>query len=190
MKKKGHIIVISAPSGAGKTSICKEILKSSNTIVYSISYTTRKPRDKEKNGVEYYFITENKFVDMINDEKFAEWAKVYDNYYGTPKNVLQKTIDAGKNILLEIDVQGAMDIKKVFPQACMIFIKVPNIKILRERLIKRGQDSVSIIKKRIANVKSELRFINKYDYIVVNDNLEESIEAVKIIIMSLQYKVG
>ncbi|MDR1952337.1 MAG: guanylate kinase [Elusimicrobiota bacterium] len=189
MKNKGHIIVVSAPSGAGKTTICNEIIKTDKNTIYSISYTTRKPRDGEKNGVEYFFTSSDNFLKMIKNDKFIEWAKVYDNYYGTPKFFLQRIIKSGKNILLDVDVQGAMKIRKYFPKACMIFIKVPTIKALKERLIKRGQDKPDIIKKRIANAKTELKYINKYDYIVVNDNLRQSVEAVKSIIKSLQYKV-
>ncbi|MDR2860671.1 MAG: guanylate kinase [Elusimicrobiota bacterium] len=188
-KKIGKIIVISAPSGAGKTTICNEIIKSDKNTIYSISYTTRKPRGNEKNGVEYFFTDIANFKKMLKADKFVEWAKVHDNYYATPKSFLSKTIKSGINILLDVDVQGGMKIKKHFPQACLIFIKVPSIKALRERLIKRGQDNSEIIKMRIKNAKKEMQFINKYDYVVVNDDLEESISAVKAIIKSLDYKI-
>ncbi|MDR2709525.1 MAG: guanylate kinase [Elusimicrobiota bacterium] len=187
--KTGKIIVISAPSGAGKSTICNAMIENFKNLVYSISATTRAPRKGEKDAREYFFISKEKFEKMLKQKAFAEWAKVHDNYYGTPKALLQKTINSGKNVLLDIDVCGAMQIKKCFPQACLIFIKAPSLKILKERLIKRGQDSPETIKIRLANAKAENTFIDKYDFVVVNDVLEESIFAVKTIIQALKYKV-
>jgi guanylate kinase len=188
-KKSGHIIVISAPSGAGKTSICNEIIKSDKNTVSSISWTTRKPRANETDGIEYFFVLPKSFWNKVKKKGFVEWAKVHGNYYGTPKSFLSKTIQSGKNVLLELDVQGGMKIKKQFPDACLIFISIANFKILRQRLVSRAQDSAENIKMRLARAKKEMEFIKKYDFLVVNDKLDITVKAVETIIESLQYKV-
>jgi guanylate kinase len=185
----GSIIVVSAPSGAGKTSICSAIVKSSGSVVFSISYTTRSPRQGEKNGREYFFVDESEFKKMIKEKKFVEWAKVHGNYYGTSKDLLDDVLKAGKNILLEIDVQGGINIKKQYPQACMIFVMTPDIKTLEKRLIARDKDCKKIINVRLNNAKKELKYLNKYEYLVINKQLNESIDIVKIIIKSLEYKI-
>lgn len=187
--KKGNIIIVSAPSGAGKTSICNKIVKKDSNTVYSISYTTRKPRKGEKDGIEYFFTSETKFKKMIKEKKFIEWAKVHNNYYGTPKSFIDKTIKSGKNVLLDIDVQGGVNIKKFYNQACMIFVMTPDIKTLKERLMQRNQDSKQIIAMRLENAKKELRYLEKYEYLVINENLQESIKTVEMIIKTLDYKI-
>lgn len=187
--KTGNIIIVSAPSGAGKTSICNAIVKDLENTIYSISYTTRLPREGEKDGVEYFFVKEAVFKKMIKDKKFAEWAKVHSNYYGTPKSFLDKMLKNGKNIILDIDVQGGLSIKRQYPQACMIFIMTPNLKTLKKRLIDRNKDSRETINMRIENAKKELKYLDKYEYLIVNENLQDSIMAVKTIIRSLNYKI-
>ena len=127
MKKKGMIIIVSAPSGAGKTSICDALIKEDKNIVYSVSTTTRQPREGEKNGVEYYFVDDKKFKEMVKKNVFVEWAKVHNHFYGTSKKVLEQTINKGKDILLDIDVQGAVKIKKQYKNALMIFITTPTL---------------------------------------------------------------
>ena len=186
--KKGHIIVVSAPSGAGKTSICDAHIASDKNTIYSISYTTRVPRQGEKNGREYFFTTSATFKKMIKDNKFAEWALVHGNYYGTPKAFLNKTINSGKNVLLDIDVQGGLNIKKQYKNACMIFIMTKDLKTLKSRLLKRNKDSKETIEKRLKNAQKELKLLPKYDYLVINDKLQDASEAVKTIIKSLNYK--
>ena len=141
MKNKGMVIIVSAPSGAGKTSICDALIKSDKNIVYSVSTTTRLPRKGEKNGREYFFVSDKEFKSMVKKNMFVEWAKVHDHFYGTSKKVLEQTINNGKDILLDIDVQGAVKIKKQYKNALMIFITTPTLKILKERLIKRNKDS-------------------------------------------------
>jgi guanylate kinase len=182
MKKKGMIIIVSAPSGAGKTSICDALIKEDKNIVYSVSTTTRQPREGEKNGVEYYFVDDKKFKEMVKKNVFVEWAKVHNYFYGTSKKVLEQTINKGKDILLDIDVQGAVKIKKQYKDALMIFITTPTLKILKQRLIKRNKDSMEVIKTRIENAKKELTYMPKYDYLILNDKLDESIENAKSVI--------
>ena len=182
MKKKGMIIIVSAPSGAGKTSICDALIKSDKNIVYSVSTTTREPRKGEKNGREYYFTDDGTFKKMVKKNLFVEWAKVHDHFYGTSKKVLEQTINKGKDILLDIDVQGAVKIKKQYKDALMIFITTPTLKILKERLIKRNKDSMDVIKTRLENAKKELTYLPKYDYLILNDKLDESIEKAKSVI--------
>lgn len=182
MKNKGMIIIVSAPSGAGKTSICDALIKSDKNIVYSVSTTTRLPRKGEKNGREYFFVDDNTFKSMVKKNMFVEWAKVHDHFYGTSKKVLEETIKKGKDILLDIDVQGAVKIKKQYKDALMIFITTPTLKILKERLIKRNKDSMDVIKTRVANAKKELTYLPKYDYLILNDKLDESIQNVKSVI--------
>ena len=182
MIKKGLIIIVSAPSGAGKTSICDALIKSDKNIVYSVSTTTREPRKGEKNGREYFFVNDGEFKKMVKANMFVEWAKVHDHFYGTSKKVLEQTINKGKDILLDIDVQGAVKIKKQYKEALMIFITTPSLKVLKERLIKRNKDSMSVIKKRIENAKKELTYLPKYDYLILNDKLDKSIQEVKSVI--------
>ena len=182
MKNKGMIIIVSAPSGAGKTSICDALIKSDKNIVYSVSTTTRNPRKGEKNGREYFFVSDNEFKNMVKKKMFVEWAKVHDHFYGTSKKVLEQTLSKGKDILLDIDVQGAVKIKKQYKDALMIFITTPTLKILKERLIKRNKDSMDVIKTRVANAKKELTYLPKYDYLIFNDKLDESIKNVKSVI--------
>ena len=182
MKKKGMIIIVSAPSGAGKTSICNSLIKSDKNIVYSISTTTRQPRKGEKNGKEYFFVDNKKFKDMVKKNLFVEYAKVHNYFYGTSKKMLEETLNKGKDILLDIDVQGAIKIKKQYKDALMIFITTPTLKILKERLIKRNKDLLDVINTRVKNAKKELMYLPRYDYLVLNDKLDISIENVKSII--------
>ena len=182
MKKKGMIIIVSAPSGAGKTSICNSLIKSDKNIVYSISTTTRQPRKGEKNGREYFFVDNKKFKDMVKKNLFVEYAKVHNYFYGTSKKMLEETLNKGKDILLDIDVQGAIKIKKQYKDAIMIFITTPTLKILKERLIKRNKDLLDVINTRVKNAKKELTYLPRYDYLVLNDKLDISIENVKSII--------
>lgn len=182
MKNKGMIIIVSAPSGAGKTTICSALMKSDKNIVYSVSTTTRSPRKGEKNGREYFFVDEETFRKDIRKKMFVEWAKVHDHFYGTSKKFLNETISSGKDVLLDIDVQGAIKIKKQYKDALMIFITAPSIKVLKERLIKRNKDSLDVIRVRLANARKELTYLPKYDYLILNDKLDKSIENIKSVI--------
>jgi guanylate kinase len=185
----GNIIIISAPSGTGKTAVCDAVIRSSGNVVYSISYTTRRPREDEKTGREYFFVNKTEFKRMIEDGKFAEWAEVHGNYYGTLKVFLDKMLKTGKDILMDIDVQGGMNIKKQYPSACMIFIMPPDLKTLKERLVSRNKDNRKIIKVRLGNAAKEVKFIQEYEYLVINGELNKAVIAVKTIIKSLKYKI-
>lgn len=181
-RRKGIIFVISAPSGTGKSTLCRVLFKKVRGITFSISCTTRKPRRGEKNGREYFFVTEAKFKKMIKGREFAEWALVHGSYYGTPKSYLEKTVRSGKDILLDIDVVGAFNIKRHFPAAVMIFIVPPSFRELERRLKRRGQDTPENIRLRLANAKKELKLRNKYEYIVVNDEIPEAVKDLESII--------
>ncbi|MDR2067287.1 MAG: guanylate kinase [Endomicrobium sp.] len=189
LNKLGNIIVISAPSGAGKTTICDAIVRSDKNVVRSVSYTTRSPRKGEKNSIEYFFVKETEFKQMIKEKRFVEYAKVHNNYYGTSKDFVDKTLKSSKNVLLEIDVQGGLKIKKQYPQSCMIFIMTKNLNILKQRLISRNKDCTETINIRLKNAKKEIQCLKKYEYLVINDNLEKAIDSVKTIIKSLKYKI-
>lgn len=170
-----HLYIISAPSGAGKSTLCNAILARFPKLVFSISHTTRSPRKGEQNGVDYYFISKEEFETGIKKEKWAEYAKVHDNYYGTSSKFLDKSLKAGCDALLDIDVQGARQILLRYPEAITIFIMPPSINALKERLLKRGTDSPEIIEKRLSNAKSEIAQRFSYKYLIINDQLERAI---------------
>jgi guanylate kinase len=188
-KSLGNIIIISAPSGTGKTSICNAVVRSSRNVLYSVSYTTRRPREDEINDREYFFVNKIEFKKMIKERKFAEWAKVHGNYYGTSKVFLDKMLKAEKNILMDIDVQGGMIIKKQYPGACMIFVMPPDLRTLKERLVLRNKDHKETIKMRLGNAVEEVESVKKYEYLVINEELDKAVVAVKTIIKSLKYKI-
>lgn len=174
MKEKNLIIVLSAPSGAGKTTLCKALLKKFPEILYSVSCTSRPPRKGEKNGRDYFFVSKEEFEKMIKNNEFIEWAKVHGYYYGTPLKNIETAKKLKRDIVLDIDVQGGRKIKKKFKDAVMIFISPPSIKVLKERLIKRGKDSLKEIEKRIRIAKLEMKEKIFYDYEIINDDLKEA----------------
>lgn len=168
-----NFVTISAPSGSGKTTLCKALQLVEPDLEWSISYTTRKRRDMEDDGVDYHFITLDEFEDLILQEHFVEWENVHGQYYGTALNSLSDAIKEHKTLLLEMDVKGAMSIKKLFPEKTFsIFILPPSIEHLRDRLKKRGADSEKIIEIRLKRFKEEMEFQNKFDYVMINENLE------------------
>lgn len=174
-EKYGNLIVISAPSGAGKTTLCRALLRRYPDILYSISTTTRKPRKGEKDGCDYHFMDKEDFVRKLKDGSWAEWALVHDHYYGTSAVFLERTLNAGKDVLLDIDVQGTRQILERYPNAVTIFIMPPSLDVLRERLEKRGTDNRETIEKRIRNAREEMAQKNIYHYVIVNDDLETAI---------------
>lgn len=176
MGETGHLFIVSAPSGAGKTTLCRALLNQFGDIDYSVSYTTRKPREGESEGIDYFYISKEEFTEMIKDDRWAEWAEVHGNYYGTSSQFLKDSLLAGKDILLDVDVQGAGQILEKFPDSVTIFIMPPSMDVLRERLVGRGADSSSDIEKRLRNAEKEIEQKDMYRYIIVNDDLEAAKE--------------
>lgn len=181
-KKCAKLYVFSAPSGSGKTTIVRDVLKNHPDFVFSISATTRKKRADEKEGVDYFFLGENEFLDKVNHGDFVEWEKFYDYYYGTLKNLVDGNLDKGLSSVFEVDVKGALNIKKHYPNSVLIFIAPPSIQELKERLINRNTETDDDLKKRIERAEMELSFKDRFDYVVSNINLEEAKKEVKKII--------
>ncbi len=176
-QKRGKIIVFSAASGAGKTTILDYLREVMPELVYSISVTTREPRVHEKDGIHYFFIDVEEFKRKIKEDKFAEWAEVHGNYYGTPKEFIEKTIESGKTIIMDIDVYGKVKFDKVYPEALGIFLIPPSNKELERRLRSRKTDSEEVINIRLNNAKKEMEFakINgKYEYSIINNRLDQT----------------
>ena len=183
-KKQGNLFIISAASGAGKTSLVKKLLTLINDLTLSISHTTRDPRPSEINGKDYFFVTNKIFEAMIKEDKFLETAKCHGSFYGTSRNFVEEVRDAGKDIIFEIDWQGAKSIKAIFPEAISIFILPPSLKKLEERLTARGQDSEDTIKARLSAAKSEMSHVNQFDYVTINDKFDDALEELQSIIMA------
>ena len=178
---RGNLFIVSGPSGAGKGTICNHFLKDDD-VYLSVSVTTRNRRNEEIEGVTYFYDTIEGFEKRIQDGKMLEWAKYGDNYYGTPKDIVEGKLNNGINVILEIEVQGAFKVKEQMNDAVMIFIVPPSMKELHQRLIDRGRESIGEINKRIDIAKGELKKAIYYDHIVVNDNLEDSVKKVRNII--------
>lgn len=178
----GTLFIVSAPSGTGKTSLVNALVRDTNHLKLSISHTTRKARPKEIDGYNYHFISEKKFKQMEMAGVFMESANVFGNYYGTSQDTVQKMLDEGHDVVLEIDWQGAEQIKKRFPESISIFILPPSIPALQERLEGRGQDSADVIAHRMEKAIAELKHYHKADYLVVNDDFEEALKSLKAIV--------
>ncbi|MBQ8435525.1 MAG: guanylate kinase [Oscillospiraceae bacterium] len=189
MKNKGRMIVVSAPSGCGKGTILAEILKD-DSFFYSVSATTRAPRVGEKDGVNYHFISNDEFEKLIAEDGMLEDSKYCDNYYGTPKKILEDKMNEGINVILEIEVQGAMKVREICPDALFIFIVPPTISELERRLRKRGTESDDVISKRVAEAAGEIRKAVNYDYILVNAALEDAVEDFKTIVKAESMKTA
>ncbi|ABR29976.1 guanylate kinase [Thermosipho melanesiensis] len=185
---EGTLIVVSGPSGVGKTSIINALLNKLDRIVFSVSCTTRPPRPGEINGVDYFFISKEEFKKMRENGEFLEWAQVHGNLYGTPKKFVVENIKKGNRIILDIDVQGALQVKKNFSDAVFVFVAPPSYKVLRDRLLKRGTESEEIMLKRFENAKWEMSKIKEFDYLIINSDLEKSIIAMKSIVIAESYK--
>ncbi|MED5255952.1 MAG: guanylate kinase [Candidatus Neomarinimicrobiota bacterium] len=178
-----NLIVISAPSGAGKSTLCEEIRRINPNIKFSISCTTRPKRDYEIEGVNYYFLTNNEFMDKVNNNELVEYEQVHGYYYGTLSNTLKKAIDSEELILFDVDVKGAMSIKKKYPNNTLtIFILPPSLDDLKMRLMKRGTDSIEIINKRLERTNKEMKFKDKFDTFMINDDLSNAIKKLNEII--------
>ena len=171
----GRLFVVSAPSGAGKTTLCNAVRRYLPDLIYSVSSTTRPPREGEQEGRDYFFVTEAQFREGIDKEQWAEWARVHDNYYGTAARFIEDHLDAGRDVLLDIDVQGAAQILKRYPDAVTIFIMAPSMEILRQRITARGLDSGPVIDKRMKNAEAEIACRGMYRHLLVNDDLEATV---------------
>ena len=188
MKSSGQLFVLSGPSGVGKSSLRENVRKEFSQLAYSISYTTRPPRHGEAEGRDYHFVSKDTFLAMREAGAFVEWAIVHGNYYGTSGDRLEKQLNEYGDVLLEIDVQGARQVKARFPQACFIFALPPDREALEERLLKRGTEQGEDIETRLENAMEELREASWYDYLIINDDLDEAVEALKAVILAARYR--
>lgn len=182
MKSKGRLIVLSGPSGVGKGTVVKRLLSECEDVSLSVSATTRKPRYEDTEGVTYFFKTENEFKNMIENNMFLEWAVYNGNYYGTPIDAVNKKLSDGVSVILEIEVQGALDVMKKCPEALSIFIVPPSLQALKDRLKERASESDEEIERRVNEAVRELKEKDKYKYIVVNDVLDDTVNKIKEII--------
>ena len=182
MSNKGHLFIMSAPSGSGKTSLASSVIRQISNLEFSVSHTTRAPRDGERDGVEYHFIGESEFHALIDEDAFLEWAHVYGNYYGTSRRFVEERRTRGSDVLLDIDVQGALKVKQAVPEATMVFVFPPSYQILAQRLRGRGLDDQRVIESRLEIARKEILFYRKYDYLVLNDDMDQAIDELESII--------
>lgn len=188
MQNKGLLVVISGPSGAGKGTICKQLLQANNFWI-SVSSTTRQPRQGEVEGVNYYFLSKEEFKERIAKDDFLEYAEVYGNYYGTPKSKALEAIDKGQDVILEIDIQGALKVKESYPEGVFIFILPPSMEELKKRIINRGSETPESLMTRFKSAYKEINYISKYNYAVVNDTVEEAVKKIESIIVAERCRV-
>lgn len=187
--RKGQLFVISGPSGTGKGTICKELVKDSN-VVFSVSMTTRKRRDVEADGVDYHFVTPQRFQEAIDNRELLEHAVNFDNCYGTPREFVIDAVEKGKDVLLDIDIKGALEVRRNYPQGIFIFILPPSMTELRKRITGRDSEEPELINVRLAGALKEVTYIDKYDYCVVNDQLSEAVNRVRAIMVAEHSRVS
>jgi len=185
---RGRLFIISAPSGTGKTTLCSAVLNRFPNMLYSVSYTTRKPRNGEQSGIDYHFIKKKDFKDKIEDGKWAEWAEVHGNYYGTSAELLDKGLDSGRDIILDIDVQGTIRLLERYPESVTVFVMPPSIEELKRRLELRDTDSGEVIARRLENAKMEMEKKDLYLHVIINDQLPDAIEQLIAVIENYQSK--
>jgi guanylate kinase len=178
-KRQGLLLVISAPSGGGKSAVLDRLLAAEPDLVYSVSVTSRNPRGEEAEGKDYFFVSRDQFEKMIAEGSFYEWAEVHGNLYGTRKATIQETLAVGKDVALDIDVQGGMDVKWQAPDAALIFLMPPSFEALEARLRGRGTDDEEAIRRRMANARHEMQFWRQYDYAVINEDLAQAVQEVR-----------
>ncbi|MFM9912685.1 MAG: guanylate kinase [Methylophilaceae bacterium] len=189
MKTSGHLFIVAAPSGAGKTTLVRALLKADPQIKLSISYTTRSPRQGETDGVDYHFVDEPQFLKMMAAGDFLESAKVHGSYYGTSQAWAESVMRQGDDLLLEIDWQGAAQVRKIFPNAVSIFILPPSEDALRERLNKRGQDSDGVIARRLANAHEEIQHVAEFDYVIINTIFDDALRDLQAVFLAQRLRV-
>nr|WP_317332537.1 guanylate kinase [uncultured Romboutsia sp.] len=189
LNRKGLLLVVSGPSGAGKGTICKALLNKNDKIKLSVSATTRKPRNGEVHGVNYFFIEKEEFTKMIENGEFLEHAQIYDNFYGTPKAAIIECLEKGQDVILEIEMQGARQIKEVYPEGVFIFVLPPSLEELKSRIIGRGTETQEEIEKRFSCAFEEINQIVDYDYFIFNEDIEKSVNDIEAIICTEKNKV-
>ncbi|MCI6668152.1 MAG: guanylate kinase [Romboutsia timonensis] len=189
LNRKGLLLVVSGPSGAGKGTICKALLNKNDQIKLSVSATTRKPRNGEVHGVNYFFMEKEEFTKMIENGEFLEYAQIYDNFYGTPKAAIIECLEKGQDVILEIEMQGARQIKEVYPEGVFIFVLPPSLEELKSRIVGRGTETQEEIEKRFSCAFEEINQIVNYDYFIVNEDIEKSVSDVEAIICAEKNKV-
>ncbi|RYM07227.1 guanylate kinase [Sporolactobacillus sp. THM7-7] len=189
-KEKGLLVVLSGPSGVGKGTVCKALRSRRSALQYSISVTTRKPRQGEIDGVHYFFRTREQFQEMIRKEELLEWAEYVGNLYGTPVGYVKETLEKGQDVILEIEVQGALQVKRRFPEALFIFLAPPSLSELKKRIIGRGTETESLIENRMSVAKSEMELMENYNYVVVNDQVDKACDRIEAIVLAEHCKVA
>lgn len=189
MKRRGLLIVVSGPSGVGKGTICKELFKSSDDIHLSVSVTTRAAREGEIHGKNYFFIGKEAFQSMIENDELLEYAQVYDNYYGTPKGFVMDQLELGRDILLEIDIQGALQVKERYPEGVFVFIVPPSMEELRNRIVGRGTETLEAINKRFSSAYDEIDLMSNYDYYIINDTVQKATKRLQCILEAERYRI-
>lgn len=188
MDYPGNLIVVAAPSGAGKSSLAKALLELDSHVHLSISHTTRAPRGQEKHGRDYYFASQSEFDAMVEGNAFVEWAHVHGNRYGTSKKAIEERIAQGSDVILEIDFQGALQIKEAFANAILVFILPPSWEELRSRLERRGEDSPDVIEVRLKNAATEMAQVSKFDFVIINELFERALFDLKAVVHAQRLK--
>ena len=189
LNKKGLLLVVSGPSGAGKGTICKEIISKNENIKLSVSATTRKPREGEVHGVNYFFLEKEKFLTMIDNDEFLEHASIYDNHYGTPKAAILECLNKGQDVILEIEMQGAKQMKQICPDGVFVFVLPPSLEELKNRIVGRATETEAEIEKRFSSAFEEINEIVNYDYFIFNKDVSTSVKELENIISSEKNKV-
>ncbi|MBO4901458.1 MAG: guanylate kinase [Lachnospiraceae bacterium] len=187
MKKRGLLVVISGFAGSGKGTICKELMRQHDNYAFSVSATTRDPRPGEVDGVDYFFITKERFLEMIDAGELLEYAQYVSNYYGTPRTYVEQKLQEGKDVILEIECQGALQVKEMFPEAVLFFVMPPTVQEIYNRLKGRGTESEEVILKRMKRGQEEAEVIGRYDYLLVNDDLDETVRFLHETVNSARY---